>query len=84
MIQGTMIPWVFFYIFMICEPGQRVTDQFQNFGIEFERCEWNKLPSEMQQMFLILLSDTQQPKNLQTYGSIECTRETFKKVFEYG
>lgn len=81
MIQSTMIPWVFFYVFAICEPGERVAHQFDQFGVEFSRCDWNKLTSiGMQRVYLIFLSDTQQPRNLQTYGGIECTRETFKKV----
>lgn len=81
MIQSTMIPWVFFYVFAICEPGERVANQFNEFGMKFERCEWSKLSAiGMQQMYLIFLSDTQHPRNLQTYGGIQCTRDTFKRV----
>ena len=80
-ILSVMIFWVFAFNFAICEPGERVTDQFEQFGEEVERCEWNKLPIEMQRMYLIFLSDTQQPVNIRSYGGILCTRDTFKTVF---
>ena len=77
-----MLCWVFILNFVIGEFGQRVTDQFEQFGMEFGSCDWHKLSIEMQRMYLIFLSDTQQPKNLQSYGGIFCTRETFKNVFQ--
>lgn len=65
----------------ICEPGQRVTNQFECFGAEFGRCKWNKLPIEIQRVYLIFLTDTQQPKILQSFGGMhKCTRDTFKQV----
>lgn len=60
-----------------------MTNQFEQFGLEFGRCEWNNLPIELQRMYLISLSDTQQPKNIQTYSGIMCTRDTFKKVLQW-
>lgn len=65
----------------ICEPGQRLTDQFDLFGVELSRCDWDKLSTEMRRMYLIFLSDTQQYVNLKSYGGFACTRNTFKKVF---
>lgn len=72
--------WLIVVSLAICEPGERVTHQFEQFCVEFGRCEWYKLPIEMQRMYLIFLSDTQQPQNICSYGGIVCTRETFKKV----
>ena len=80
MILSMLLCWVFFYDSIICESGERVTDQFDQFGQEVERCEWNKLPIEMQRMYLIFLSDTQQPVNIRSYGGIICSRDTFKMV----
>lgn len=75
-----IILWIFGFNLVACEPGERVSHRFHQFGMEFERCEWNKLPIEEQRMYLIFLSDTQQPKNIQAYGGVLCSRETFKRV----
>lgn len=74
--------WVFFVAFVLCEIGERVTIQFELFGEEVERCDWHVLPIEMQRMYLIFLSDTQQPKHITCYGAVHFTRETFKEVFK--
>lgn len=80
MILSITLQWLFLANLLICEPGERVANQFNKFGAKFGRCEWNKLPIGIQRMYLISLSDTQQPKNVRTYNSIKCSRETFKKV----
>ena len=80
MVLSLALFWIFVLNFAICESGERITHQFDQFHIEIGRCEWNKLPIEMQRMYLIFLSDTQQPVNIRSYGGILCTRETFKKV----
>lgn len=80
MILGMLTAWIFILTLAFCDPGQRVTNQFDEFSEELSRCDWYAIPIEMQRIFLIFLSDTQQPKNVQTYNSILCTRETFKKV----
>ena len=73
---------VILFDIIICEPGERVTDQFDQFGQEVGRCEWNMLPIEMQRMYLIFLSDTQQPVHIGGYGGILCARDTFKRVIQ--
>lgn len=80
MIVAVIEFWTLAFFFFICEPGERVTNQFEQFHVEFGRCEWTILPIEMQRMYLIFLSDTQQPTILQSYAGISRTRETFKKV----
>lgn len=79
-ILAITILWIFGFNLIVCESGQRVTDQFDLFGLEFGRCDWNELSVEMQRMYLIFLSDTQQQKNLRSYAGIMCTRDTFKTV----
>lgn len=81
MILLMLLPWIFVNGLFICEPGERVTNQFNQFGIKVERCKWNKLSIQMQKMYSIFLSDTQQAKNIQTYGGIRCTRQTLEQVF---
>lgn len=75
-----LIFWTFGLIFLICEPGKRVTDQFELFGKELERCDWHLLPIDMQRMFVIFLSNIQQSVHIRSYGDIKCSRELFKEV----
>lgn len=81
MAMSTVILWIIVFNLVICEAGQRMTDQFDQHHMEFAQCNWNNLLIEMRRMYLIFLSDTQQPENFQSYGGILCTRDTFKKVF---
>lgn len=80
-IASEALFWVCVLNFSICELGEQVNHQFEIFGEELERCNWNNLPTELQRMYLIFLSDIQQPVNIQSYGGIICSRDTFEKVF---
>lgn len=75
-VLDTMIAWVF----LVCEPGARVTTQFELFEREMGELDWYLLSIEMRRMYMVFLSDTQQPKQLSSYGNIICERETPKKV----
>lgn len=72
--------WVFLIVLLYCEFGQRVADQFVMFDEGFERCDWNVLPMNMQRIYLIFLSDTQQTKYITCYFNLICTRGTFQSV----
>lgn len=75
--------WIFGVLFLMCELGERVTNQFIMFGEENQQSDWHMLPIKMQRMYLVFLLDTQQPKNTCCYGRISCTRDTFKQVFSW-
>lgn len=75
-----VVLWVYGFNLIVCEPGERVTNRFDRFSLKFGECDWSKLPLDVQRMYLIALSDTQQPKNIHSYGGIICTRDTFKEV----
>lgn len=79
-ILTIVVLWTFILNMLVCEPGDRVTNQFEKFGVEFGQYQWYNLPTEMQRSYLLFLSDTQQLIHLQTYGGIMCTRETYKQV----
>lgn len=72
--------WSFAICAFFCEFGEMVTSQFDAYDIEIYRCGWYLLPIEMQKLFLIFKSNTQQPKIIRGYGNILCTREIFKEV----
>lgn len=74
------IYWMYGINFLVCEPGERMTAQFEMFGEELNRCDWYLLSTEMQQIYLIFMVDAQQLKNIQCYGGIRCTRDTLKQV----
>lgn len=77
---------VFKYIFLLCEPGQRMINRFDKFDNELVEFDWYLLPIEMQPMYMIFVSTTQNPLKVSSYGGIMCERETAKKVttvFEY-
>jgi 7tm Odorant receptor len=71
---------LFVVLFIFCDLGESVTARFERFNDRLCRYKWYLLSIEMQQMYLIFVADTQQSVTLGSYGNIECTRETFKKV----
>ena len=80
MILSSTFASTFMYMFMLCEPGERVTNAFEKFNEELEQCNWHLLPPNLRRLYLIFVMDTQQPINIQCYGGILCTRETYKSV----
>lgn len=81
-IAALLAIWGVEFIFLVCEPGEWMTKQFETFSQGLEQCNWYKLSIELQQMYLIFLADAQQEKQVKAYGDIVCSRETFKKVMK--
>lgn len=67
-------------MFFLCESGARMTSQFDVFREELSLCDWYLLPTKVQQMYMVFLSDTQNPIKMSSYANITSERETFKKV----
>lgn len=72
--------WSFVIIFCICEFGEQLTQQFQVFDDALCKFKWYLMPTEMQRMLVIVMSNTQQASFMYGYGNIECTRDSFKQV----
>lgn len=72
--------WALLFALFWCECGTIVTTQFAMFDHELWQCKWYLFPKEMQQMLSFVISNTQDPVTLLSYGNIECTRDTFKRV----
>lgn len=68
------------FVFIIGEPGYFCVKQFEMFDDELGQCDWYLLTIELQRMYMILLSETQNPKKISSYGGIACDRNTSKKV----
>lgn len=79
-----MIFWVFTLVFFPCELGKRMSNDFKMFDKKLGRCNVLMLSFEMQRMYLVFLSNTQQPKTTHCYGGIVCSRDSYKRVqFQY-
>lgn len=72
--------WGFFAVFFFCECGTILTNRFATFDYELWQCNWHLFPFKMQRILPLVMSNTQHPATLYSYGNFECTRDTFKRV----
>lgn len=72
--------WPVAMIFGFCEYGEMLTKQFDVLGDQLCQCDWYLFPMKMQQMFLIVVVNAQQPTIVLSFESTSCARDTFKKV----
>lgn len=72
--------WSFGFILFYCEFGEMVTNRFDYFHSELCQCDWYLLSIEMQQLYLMFITNTQQSVNIRGFGHLLCTRDLFKKV----
>lgn len=72
--------WAVCMVFFSCEIGQRFSNAYEDVNDVIGCMNWNYLPLEIQRMLLIIMLDTQQPFEVNCFGSTACNRETFKKV----
>lgn len=75
--------WSFVDICAFCEVGQMVTNQFDEFEVELEKCKWYLFETKFQRNYLIFLSIAEQPTTTYGYGHIECLRASLKKVISH-
>lgn len=68
-------------LFAFCMFGENLAEQFDMLDVKLYQCDWFLFPIDIQRMLITLMSNTQQPAAIIGYGNIECTRETFKRVF---
>lgn len=62
-----LLVWSIIFIFLIYEPGTWMTRDFEAFGKVFFQCNWYALSIQMQRMYLIFASDTQNAVNIHRY-----------------
>lgn len=63
-----------------CEIGQRLNSAFERINIAIDQLDWYLLPIELKRIFPMIVGITQQPIELDCFGSITCTRSVFKEV----
>lgn len=66
-------------VFVACELGQRTSDAFNKIENEFKQFNWYLFPGKIKQILPLVMIMTQQPVVIKCFGSISCSRETFKK-----
>lgn len=70
-------------VLLVCEVGQRITDEFRGVDEAFGNVHWYLLPLELQRMLPLIIAYTQEPVIIAFFGSASCTRNQFKKVRKY-
>lgn len=64
------------FVFLLCEPGERMTTQFNELNDELNRCDWYLLPISIQQMYVIFSLEAQNSMEMLSYADITCERQT--------
>lgn len=67
-------------IYVVCILGQRMTDQFNDFNVELDQCNWYTFPTRLQKMYGIFVHNAQQEMGLRGYGNLLCSLDTMKRV----
>lgn len=70
----------FVFIFICCNIGEMMTNQFKIFDEQLYQCNWYSFSIGMQKIFAIFMSFSRQPAVVHGFGNIEMTRITFKEV----
>lgn len=74
------VSYAFGFVFIVCELCQQFCDGFHKMDDVIGQFSWLSYPNEIQRLLPMLINSTQQPVDLKVFGSITCSRETFKKV----
>lgn len=72
--------YAFGMVLHACELGERSSDAFDEIVEKIYQLEWYSFVKEMRQMLPLIINVAQQPVEIECFGTISCSRETFKKV----
>lgn len=67
-------------VLVVCELAQQSYDSFIKIYDMMVQWKWYLLPHDIQRMLPLILNVMQQPVEVRCFGSISCSRETFKRV----
>lgn len=70
----------FALIFIACELGERASLAFKEIDYTVGKFDLYSFPANVKKMLPIFLIVVQEPFNFVVFGSITCSRESFKKV----
>lgn len=80
LIAILLVLWALFYLFVLCDFGQKVANQFELFENEICKCKWYLFPLEMQRVFAFAMLNAQHLVVVEGFGNIKLTHDTSKKV----
>lgn len=72
--------FAFTLVFLTCELSQRLGNAFDEIDFTVHQFDWYLFPIQMKRMFPVIIVIVQQPISMECFGSIKCTRDTFKNV----
>lgn len=67
-------------VLIACELGQRMADAFEKLHNTIDQWDWYLFPLEIKRILIMVIAIAQKPVSVECFGSIACTRETFKDV----
>lgn len=75
--------WSFAVVFFVCELGERASIAFSE--MEYMICQFKSynFPYDMKKMLPIVIALVSTPFEMSAFGSLSCSRETFKKVGQF-
>ena len=75
-----LVLWALILLFILCDFGQKLTNQFELLEDEMYNCKWYLFPMKMRLTFAFAMMNVQELATFQGLGNIELSRETSKKV----
>lgn len=70
----------FGFIFIVCDLGQRTSDDFDELNDETTQLDWYLFSEDIKRILLTILINLQEPVVIEIFGSITNCRDCFKKV----
>lgn len=74
--------WAFGLVFVSCELAEKMSNEYEEIGELIEQFDYYSFPFDFVKMLPLIMLNGQQPVYFECFGSIACSRETFKKVIE--
>lgn len=72
--------YAFALLLIACELCQRINVAFEECSDMIDQFKWYLFPDEIQRMLPTIFAFTQQPIEINCFGSTACNRESFKNV----
>lgn len=70
----------FFFLFVTCEFGGRITIAHDEIDSAILQLRWYRFPVELKKILPVVILISHEEVELKGFGSVVCSRETFQKV----
>lgn len=74
------VTYAFGMIFLVCELCQRASDEFEEICDTIDQFHWYSFPEKIKHLLPTILIVAQEPVGIDCFGSMKCTRDSFKRV----